>query len=108
MVDKEFHEYIESEDIVTRDIEPDIKSGGTPKGMDHGGFARQVIKTAESKGIQIRSFPDLTNMLFRLELDDTIPQEISDIVGELLTWVLELNNIWELERRRHAEHSSDI
>ena len=67
-----------------------------------------MIKTAESKGIPVSSFPDLTSMLFRLELDETIPGEISSMVEELLNWVLELNDMWEMERRRHAGHSSDI
>ena len=108
MTDKELHGYITSGDMGIPCTDPDVDSGGKILDEDPGGFARQVIKIAESKGIPVSSFPDLTNMLFRLELDETIPGETSNMVEELLNWVLELNNMWELERRRQAEHSSDI
>jgi type III secretion system FlhB-like substrate exporter len=108
MMDKELHNYINFEDIETPGSEPDIEFGKTLLGMERAGFARQAIEAAESKGIQIRSFPDLTNLLFRLELDGVIPREISDTVGELLNWILKLKKIWEMERFRQSEDFPDI
>jgi type III secretion system FlhB-like substrate exporter len=54
-------------------------------------FAKQLIEDAEARGILLNDYPDLTNLLYRLEICNSIPEEIGELVSLILEWVREIN-----------------
>ncbi|MHC4883880.1 MAG: EscU/YscU/HrcU family type III secretion system export apparatus switch protein [Planctomycetota bacterium] len=55
------------------------------KGVDR--VALRIVKTAVENGVAVRYQPVLARALYKLELGDTIPQELWQPVVEVLSWV---------------------
>ena len=62
-------------------------------------IAKKVIEEADSRGIPLYQYPDLTNLLYRLELDQSIPVEIHQIMSEILDWIFELKQVRDNEQK---------
>ncbi|OGJ86515.1 MAG: hypothetical protein A2487_14865 [Candidatus Raymondbacteria bacterium RifOxyC12_full_50_8] len=61
----------------------------TAKGS--GRTASEIIRIAREHGIPIKEDPDLLDMLYPLELDESIPPELYAVVAEVLIYVFRLN-----------------
>ena len=55
-------------------------------------FASQLIADAGAQDISLDDNPDLTNLLYRLEIYNSIPKEIGEIISQILDWIWELND----------------
>jgi flagellar biosynthesis protein len=53
--------------------------------------AEQIIKLAKLHGIAVREDEDLVQLLSRLELNIEIPQELYQVMAEVLVWVFKMN-----------------
>ena len=65
-----------------------------------GMIAEKIIEIALRHGIPIRKDPALVQVLSKLEIDETIPQELYQVVAEVLAFVYRMN-----EARRQASSS---
>ena len=65
-------------------------SGQITKG--YGQVAEDIIEEANRQGVFIHDSPELVSLLMKLDLDQTIPQELYMVVAELLIWLLDLEN----------------
>jgi len=54
-------------------------------------FAKQLIEQAEARGVSLGEYPNLTNLLYRLEIYNSIPEEIGELISLILEWVQEIN-----------------
>jgi flagellar biosynthesis protein len=77
-------------------IDPD---GSANRVSAMGTGAHQLIEEAEARGIPIHDFPDEINLLLRLDLCSAIPEEIDNLISEILAWLQELTNHRETEPR---------
>ncbi len=53
--------------------------------------AEQIIQLAKKHGIAVREDEDLVQLLSRLELNVEIPQELYQVMAEVLVWVFKMN-----------------
>lgn len=56
-----------------------------------GALADRILAIAAAEGIHIQEDPDLVTLLAKLEVDDTIPEELYRAVAEVLAFVYRLN-----------------
>lgn len=61
----------------------------TAKGQ--GRVAEEILRVARENGVPVREDPDLVELLYPLELDDTIPPELYSVVAELLAYIYRMN-----------------
>ncbi len=54
----------------------------------HGELARHIVETAEQHGVTIEENPVLAAALSRVELDETIPEELYTAVAQVISYVL--------------------
>lgn len=59
------------------------------KGQGH--LAERILAIARAEGIHVQEDPDLLNLLAKLNVDDTIPEELYRAVAEVLAFVYRLN-----------------
>ena len=55
-------------------------------------LADRLLETAREHGIEIIEEASLLNTLFQMEVGDFIPEEIYEIVAQLLAYVFEVRN----------------
>ena len=67
------------------DVAPKIKAKGK------GYVAQNMIDTAHKHDIPIQEDPSLLELLGQLEVNDTIPEELYEVVSELLAFVYRLD-----------------
>jgi len=65
-----------------------------------GGVAEKIIELAVKHDIPITSDPALVQVLSKLDIDQTIPEELYQAVAEVLAFVYRMN-----EERRRASSS---
>jgi len=53
----------------------------------YGEIAEAIIRHAEQSGLYIHSQPELVGLLMQVDLDETIPSELYQVVAELLAWL---------------------
>jgi flagellar biosynthesis protein len=58
-----------------------------------GELARQIIQLAEENDIPLEEDKDLVKVLLQLELEEEIPEELYQAVAEILSFVLELDEL---------------
>ncbi|MDI9571145.1 MAG: EscU/YscU/HrcU family type III secretion system export apparatus switch protein [Pseudomonadota bacterium] len=75
----------------------DAKKDRAPRMIAKGrGFiAEKIIELARKNDIPIKADPHLAQILYRLELDEEIPNELYRAIAEILAFVYKLN-----EKRR--------
>lgn len=56
-----------------------------------GVLAERILAIAEEEGIHVQEDPDLLGLLAKLEVNDTIPEELYRAVAEVLAFVYRLN-----------------
>lgn len=56
-----------------------------------GALAERILAIAREEGIYVQEDPDLIGLLAKLEVDDTIPEELYRAVAEVLAFVYRLN-----------------
>ncbi|MDH3346834.1 MAG: EscU/YscU/HrcU family type III secretion system export apparatus switch protein [Desulfobulbaceae bacterium] len=57
-----------------------------------GVIAQKIIETAKEAGIYIKHDPDLLEMLAKVPVGETIPEQLFQTVAELLAFVYKANN----------------
>jgi type III secretion system FlhB-like substrate exporter len=50
----------------------------------------QLVEALETQGVAIQQHPDIMNLLLRLNISETIPQEVDILISEILDWLTEL------------------
>ncbi len=56
-----------------------------------GVLADRILAIAAEEGIHIQEDPDLVSLLAKIDVDDTIPEELYRAVAEVLAFVYRLN-----------------
>jgi flagellar biosynthesis protein len=84
--------------VLKYDAEKDRAPRLTAKGR--GVVAEKIIELALKHDIPIRKDPALVQILSKLDIDETIPQELYQVVAEVLAFVYRMN-----EERREASSS---
>ena len=56
-----------------------------------GALADRILSIAREEGIHVQEDPDLLMLLAKLEVNDTIPEELYRAVAEVLAFVYRLN-----------------
>lgn len=82
--------------VLKYDAQKDRAPQLTAKGR--GTVAEKIIALAQEHGIPIRKDPVLVQMLSKLDIDETIPEELYQAVAEVLAFVYRMNE----EQRRAA------
>lgn len=67
------------------DIAPKVKAKGK------GYIAEKILENAKEHDVPVQEDPSLLEVLSQLELNDTIPEELYDVVSELLAFVYRLD-----------------
>ena len=78
------------------DPEHDIAPAVIGKG--HGHLAERIIQLASEHGIYVHSDPDLVALLMDVQLDETIPPQLYQVVAKVLGLVYRVNR--DLARQR--------
>lgn len=60
--------------------------------------AEKIIKTAAKAGVPVNENPDLVNVLFKLDLNDEIPDFLYSAVAEVLAFVYYVKKRWESKK----------
>lgn len=68
-----------------RDSAPRVIAGG------RGAVAEEIIRLARELDIPIREDPDLVEILAALDVGKEIPEELYQVVAEILAFVYEMN-----------------
>ena len=58
--------------------------------LGSGNVAKTAIETADQKGVHIREYPALTNLMLRLDADEAIPEDIRAVMDSMLGWMMEI------------------
>jgi flagellar biosynthesis protein len=53
----------------------------------YGELAERIIDAAKLSGVFVHDSPELVGLLMNLDLDETIPEELYQVVAELLVWL---------------------
>ena len=67
-------------------IQYEIPSIGT------GDIAKVVINNADQRGIRIREYPALSNLLLRIDKDEAVPKDIRRVMDTMLKWVMKIGD----------------
>lgn len=60
--------------------------------LGQGEIAEQIILLAKEKGVPILDNPNLVEQLINLELNQEIPQDLYEVVAEVLAFIYKLKN----------------
>lgn len=60
-------------------------------GLGQGEVARNIIKTAQKNDVAIVENPSLCDMLGKMSIGDEIPEELYDVVAEILVFISRLD-----------------
>jgi type III secretion system FlhB-like substrate exporter len=77
-------------------VDNTARNGGTAP-LGDGVLAREIIEAADACGTSIRDIPELAKLLFRLDIQGFIPQDIGDLLSVILSWMSELKASWDPE-----------
>ncbi|MEL7608355.1 MAG: EscU/YscU/HrcU family type III secretion system export apparatus switch protein [Bacillota bacterium] len=61
-------------------------------GLGEGEVARNMIKTAEEHDVAIVENPSLCDVLNKMSVGDEIPEELYDVVAEILVFISRLDD----------------
>lgn len=53
----------------------------------YGELAERIIEAAHMSGVFVHDSPELVGLLMKLDLDETIPEDLYQVVAELLVWL---------------------
>ncbi len=56
-----------------------------------GAIAEKIIALAKEHGVAMHEDPDLVNILARFDLQEEIPEELYQVVAEILVFVYKMN-----------------
>ncbi|MED1864252.1 EscU/YscU/HrcU family type III secretion system export apparatus switch protein [Fictibacillus nanhaiensis] len=56
-----------------------------------GETAERILRSAEDHDIPIQEDPSLVHLLSKLEIDDSIPEELYEVVAELFAFIYRLD-----------------
>lgn len=56
----------------------------------YGDLAERIIAEARQQQIYVHDAPELVSLLMRLDIDEQIPQQLYQVIAELLIWIREL------------------
>lgn len=57
-----------------------------------GETAERILKSAEEHNIPIQEDPSLVHLLSKLEIEESIPEELYEVVAELFAFIYHLDN----------------
>ena len=85
----------EKKDLKAVAIKYNIKKDNAPRiiATGKGYVADKILKLAEEHSIPFCEDPVLTDLLSRLEFEETIPPELYTMVAEVLAYVYQLNSM---------------
>jgi len=63
-----------------------------------GTIAEKIIELAKQHGVAIREDADLVNVLSKFDVEQEIPEELYQVVAEILVFVYEQNKVMEKEK----------
>lgn len=66
------------------DVSPRVLAKG------YGELADRIVDEARRQGIYVHGAPELVSLLMQLDVDEHIPQQLYQVIAELLVWVGEL------------------
>ena len=71
----------------------DKAEGKAPKviAKGRGVIAEAIIKIAKEKGIPIQEDTDLADALYQLDLEEEIPEELYQVVAEVLAFIYRMD-----------------
>lgn len=75
------------------DVHKDQSPRVAAKGMRH--IAEQILTLARQHNIPVREDADLLELLMKIEVGDEIPQELYQVVAEMLAFVYRTNKKWK-------------
>ncbi|AGB40864.1 uncharacterized protein, cytoplasmic domain of flagellar protein FhlB like protein [Halobacteroides halobius DSM 5150] len=87
MENKDTKEAIALKYNITQDNAPKVIAKGT------GNLAQEIIKTAQENDISIKEDDDLVKVLLQLKLGAEIPEELYEVVAEILSFVFEIEDL---------------
>jgi len=92
----------ESEQKLAAVLKYDAEKDQAPRlaAKGRGMVAEKIIELALKHDIPIKKDPALVQILSKLDIDETIPQELYQVVAEVLAFVYRMN-----EERREASSS---
>ena len=67
-----------------------------------GKIAERIIRIARENNIPIREDPDLVEVLSKLELNEFIPQELFQVVAEILAFIYRMS-----EKHKESQQSKE-
>jgi flagellar biosynthesis protein len=62
-----------------------------------GETAQRIVSTAREHNIPIQEDASLVHLLSRLEIDDSIPEELYEVVAELFAFIYQMDKEAELK-----------
>ena len=70
-----------------------MESDAAPKviATGQGLLAERILAIAQTEGIHVQEDPDLLTLLAKLDVNDTIPEDLYRAVAEVLAFVYRLN-----------------
>lgn len=61
-------------------------------GKGVGDVAERILALAKENGIPVRNDPDLLELLSGVQIGESIPPELYEVVAEVLTYLYQLND----------------
>ena len=62
------------------------------KGQNH--LADKIIEVARKHNVYIKEDPELTNILYKLDIGAEIPEELYQVVAEILAFIYRVRKRW--------------
>lgn len=66
--------------------------------MGRGLIAKRIVEKAEDAGKQVEKDPDMAQRLFRPTDDRVVPARVYGIIAEILTFVYQLNELYDAKK----------
>lgn len=70
---------------------PDESSSPVVTAKGKGDTADRILQTASEHNIPIQEDPSLLQLLSKLEIDESIPEELYEIVAELFAFIYQID-----------------
>ena len=71
--------------------DPDVAQVPAVVGRGTGDVADHILALAKQNGIPVRNDPDLLELLSGVQIGESIPPELYEVVAEVLTYLYQLN-----------------
>ncbi|WP_408954387.1 EscU/YscU/HrcU family type III secretion system export apparatus switch protein [Natroniella sp. ANB-PHB2] len=83
----------EEKEAVALKYDPHQDSAPTVIAKGRKELAQQIIKQAKESGITIKEDQDLVKILLQLNLGEEVPEELYQVVAEILSFIYDLEDL---------------